>query len=93
MQRPRVGESNLLLKQNSPEFKSLSKLAPKDLMDFLKEMHQQNPKLFGEMEDCDSSPRLFSNMVIVHSAWRRLKMMKQSKEKYSEADYAANVSV
>ncbi|KAJ7900186.1 hypothetical protein B0H14DRAFT_2672638 [Mycena olivaceomarginata] len=49
------------------------------------------PASWVDAEDCDSSPRLFSNMVIVHSAWRRLKMMKQSKEKYSEADYAANV--
>ncbi|KAJ7042397.1 hypothetical protein C8F04DRAFT_76119 [Mycena alexandri] len=30
-------------------------------------------------------------MAIVHSAWRRLKVMIKSKEKYSEADFAANV--
>jgi len=75
---------------NSPEFKSLSKLATKDLMSFLKEIHAQNPNIFGEISDSEIRG-LFPKMVIVHSAWRRLKMMRKSKEKYSEADYAANV--
>ncbi|KAJ7654978.1 hypothetical protein DFH06DRAFT_486445 [Mycena polygramma] len=75
---------------NSPEFKSLSKLATKDMMDFFMEIHRQNPNLFGEIAE-SKIPGLFPKMVAVHSAWRRLKMMRESKEKYSEADFAANV--
>ncbi|KAF7339768.1 hypothetical protein MVEN_01893100 [Mycena venus] len=75
---------------SSPEYKSLSKLGTKDFMDFLKKIHDQSPDLFGEIPDSDIRG-LFPKMVIVYSAWRRLTMMKKSKEKYSEADYAANV--
>ncbi|KAJ6574956.1 hypothetical protein B0H19DRAFT_1208496 [Mycena capillaripes] len=74
----------------SPDFKSLSKLATEEFMDFLKEIHDQNPNLFGTIADSEV-PGLFTKMAIVHSAWRRLKMMRKSKEKYSEADFAANV--
>ncbi|KAJ6509385.1 hypothetical protein C8R47DRAFT_965641 [Mycena vitilis] len=54
------------------------------------EHHRQNPSLFGEIAK-SKIPGLFPKMVAVHSAWRRLKMMRESKEKYSEADFAANV--
>ncbi|KAF8213203.1 hypothetical protein K438DRAFT_1661260, partial [Mycena galopus ATCC 62051] len=74
----------------SREFSLLPKLASKGLIEFLKEIHDQNPKLFGEIAESEI-PGLLERMGIVHSAWRRLEIMKQSKEKYSEADYAANV--
>ncbi|KAF7339600.1 hypothetical protein MSAN_02174500 [Mycena sanguinolenta] len=86
--KPRLPSS--WLDHNSPEFKSLATLASKGLIKFLEEIHDQNPKLFGEIED-SKVPGLLEKIGIVHSAWRRLDMMKQSKEKYSEADYAANV--
>ncbi|KAJ7169731.1 hypothetical protein C8R46DRAFT_1162488 [Mycena filopes] len=66
------------------------RIATTDFMSFLKEMHAQNPRLFGEATNLDVRG-LFSKMAIVHSAWRRLKLMIKSKEKYSEADFAANV--
>ncbi|KAJ6519671.1 hypothetical protein C8R45DRAFT_754452, partial [Mycena sanguinolenta] len=69
---------------------SLSMVASKGLINFLQEIHDQNPKLFGEIDD-SKIHGLLEKMGMVHSAWRRLDMMKQSKEKYSEADYAANV--
>jgi hypothetical protein len=88
----RLCELNLTLSQASPQFKSLSKLATTEFMTFLEEIHDQNSSMFGEIADSDIRG-LFPRMTIVLSAWRRLKMMRKSKEKYSEADYAANVFV
>ncbi|KAJ7706337.1 hypothetical protein B0H17DRAFT_624226 [Mycena rosella] len=73
----------------SPEFKSLKALSTTEFMDFLREIHDQSPELYSE--SIVDSKGLFSKMSIVFSAWRRLKVMRKSKEKWSEADYAANV--
>ncbi|KAJ7099615.1 hypothetical protein C8R43DRAFT_1092346 [Mycena crocata] len=55
-----------------------------------KEIHKQRPGLFSEnVADIDILG-LFSKMNIVYSAWRRLKLMRKSNEKWSEADFAAN---
>jgi hypothetical protein len=57
-------------------------------MDFLQEIHEQCPDLFGrDIVDLG----LFAKMTIVFLAWKRLKMMRKCKEKFSEADFAANV--
>ncbi|KAJ7293426.1 hypothetical protein C8J57DRAFT_1551915 [Mycena rebaudengoi] len=77
------------LDSKSPEFKSLSQLATGDFLEFLKEIHASRPELF-----CDKTADvqgLFSKMTFVHSAWKRLNIMRKSKERWSEADYAANV--
>ncbi|KAJ7492771.1 hypothetical protein FB451DRAFT_1219524 [Mycena latifolia] len=75
----------------SAGFQSLSKLATPEFMDFLREIHNQSPELYRDnILDLDVLG-LFAKMSIVFSAWRRLKLMRKSKEKWSEADYAANV--
>jgi hypothetical protein len=64
-------------------------LATGDFLEFLKEIHASRPELF-----CDKTADvqgLFSKMTFVHSAWKRLNIMRKSKERWSEADYAANV--
>ncbi|KAJ7487434.1 hypothetical protein B0H11DRAFT_1913140 [Mycena galericulata] len=49
----------------------------------------RSPHLFSD--DITDTLGLFGKMTIVHSAWKRLKLMRKSKEKWSEADFAANV--
>lgn len=38
-------------------------------------------------------PQLYSEVLVVFNAWARLRKMKMSKEKFSEADYAGHVYV
>ncbi len=37
--------------------------------------------------------QLYSEVLVVFNAWTRLRKMKMSKEKFSEADYAGHVYV
>ncbi|KAJ6621583.1 hypothetical protein B0H10DRAFT_2162956 [Mycena sp. CBHHK59/15] len=60
-------------------------------MEFLEEIRDQSPDLFSENITDSNIRGLFPRMSIIFSAWKRLKLMKKSKEKWSEADYAANV--
>ncbi|KAJ6604504.1 hypothetical protein DFH09DRAFT_311710 [Mycena vulgaris] len=75
----------------SSDFKSLSKLATTEFMKFLKEIYDQSPEVFSEDIVDSDVLGLFAKMTIVFSAWRRLKLMRKSKERWSEADFAANV--
>jgi len=73
----------------SADFASLSQLASKEFMEFLQEIYEDSPELFSE--NIADSQGLFAKMTIIYSAWRRLKLMRTSNEKWSEADFVANV--
>lgn len=77
--------------QTSADFASLSQLASNEFMEFLQEIYEDSPDLFSE--NIADSRGLFAKMTTVCSAWRRLKLMRASNEKWSEADFVANVFV
>lgn len=69
----------------------MSSFATPELIEFIREAYNECPALFTEDCDPNSVPELYSEITIVFSAWRRLQKMRRSKEKWSEADYVANV--
>ncbi|KAG1717962.1 hypothetical protein EDD22DRAFT_983737 [Suillus occidentalis] len=56
---------------------------------FITDASQTAPELFSA-DHCGSS-ELFEDVCVVFSAWKRLIKMRSSKEKWSEADFVANV--
>jgi solute carrier family 25 carnitine/acylcarnitine transporter 20/29 len=77
--------------QNSQEYHSLSRLATRAVLRFIHDAHELCPSLFSDRVDPSDLAALFAEITIVFSAWRRLQRMRKSKEKFSEADYVANV--
>lgn len=78
--------------QTSKEFRTLSLFATQEFLVFVQEAYELSPTLFRE-EDFASVDisKIYAELVVVFSAWRRLRWMRKSKEKWSEADFAANV--
>lgn len=58
---------------------------------FIEDAFKACESLFSETVSPESGIELFSEVAVVFSAWRRLRSMRLSKEKWSEADFAANV--
>jgi solute carrier family 25 carnitine/acylcarnitine transporter 20/29 len=56
---------------------------------FIADASQTAPELFTT-EHCENN-ELFEDVCVVFSAWKRLAKMRSSKEKWSEADFVANV--
>lgn len=71
----------------------LSKLSTPGFLHFIQDAYRECRPLFGD--DTDESnvdqPELYAEVSIVFYAWKRLQWMRKSHEKWSEADYAANV--
>ncbi|KAH7929332.1 hypothetical protein BV22DRAFT_1192082 [Leucogyrophana mollusca] len=61
------------------------------LSTFLGSAFRKSPKLFSQHINTEESDELFEEIAIVFSAWKRLRQMRSCKEKWSEADYVANV--
>jgi len=76
----------------SEEFHALSLFATPEFLVFVQEAYDLCPTLFSEDDfaSVDIS-EIYAEMTIVFSAWRRLRWMRKSKEKWSEADFVANV--
>ncbi|TFY76433.1 hypothetical protein EWM64_g7580 [Hericium alpestre] len=66
--------------QSSPEF-----------LEFLSMAHKQCPELFSDDVIVQASVELCDDMRSVFGAWKRLRRMRESQERLSEADYASNV--
>ncbi|KIJ46532.1 hypothetical protein M422DRAFT_46219 [Sphaerobolus stellatus SS14] len=64
-----------------------------NLLEFLRSAHNHDPELFSDSVsyDLEETHQLFEELTTVRLAWNRLKNMRQSGQKWSEADYAANV--
>ncbi|KAG1817800.1 hypothetical protein EV424DRAFT_1324215 [Suillus variegatus] len=56
---------------------------------FIADASRTAPELFSV--DQSASNELFEDVCVVFSAWKRLAQMRSSKEKWSEADFVANV--
>lgn len=57
---------------------------------FIKDASHAAPELFSD-EVTHASNELFEDVCVVFSAWKRLAKMRNSKEKWSEADFVVNV--
>jgi solute carrier family 25 carnitine/acylcarnitine transporter 20/29 len=70
----------------------LSLFATPEFLVFVQEAYDLCPALFSEDDfaSVDIS-EIYAEMTIVFSAWRRLRWIRKSKEKWSEADFVANV--
>ena len=88
---PSLQTQNIMFMQNSGQYRALSRVAPKPLLDFICDTHDACPRLFSGAIDRDQSARMLTEITIVFSAWQRLQQMRKSREKWSEADYVANV--
>jgi len=77
--------------KTSKEYDSISKLSSPGLISFLHDAFGHCPALFCEDDGTMDLAELYSDITIVYSAWRRLRYMRQSNEKWSEADFVANV--
>ena len=71
----------------------MKEVAP-GLLKFLKKAKSERPSLFSESE-CpplgSNEEDLVEELSCVYVAWKKLMQMKDSKERWSEADFAANV--
>ncbi|KAI5124086.1 hypothetical protein M0805_000901 [Coniferiporia weirii] len=79
-----------LVDKSSRSFTRLSKLAP-DLHKFLIKAHTKMPALFSDNPDTEKQELLLAELSTVFLAWSQLVRMKRTKERWSEADFAANV--
>ncbi|KAL4070810.1 hypothetical protein J3A83DRAFT_4358899 [Scleroderma citrinum] len=57
---------------------------------FLRSALEASPKLFSSANSTEDGA-ILEDVVSVYHAWKRLRKMRASKEKWSEADYVANV--
>lgn len=62
-------------------------------LEFLRSAYKLKPKLFSKKVSIHDSQDLLRDLQNVFSAWQRLKKMRKSSRRWSEADYVANVSV
>ena len=70
----------------------MKEVAP-GLLKFLLKAKSERPSLFAESDfpSPESEDELVEELSCVYMAWKKLVQMKESKERWSEADYAANV--
>ncbi|KAH7913002.1 hypothetical protein BJ138DRAFT_1111829 [Hygrophoropsis aurantiaca] len=62
-----------------------------DFSKFLRNAHAASPQLFSSQAKDQENNQLFEEIAVVFLAWKRLRQMRDRKEKWSEADYVANV--
>lgn len=86
---PRI--AYVCLYQTTEAFKLLELFALPEHMSFLEEAAKHNPDLFSDEVGHEAARALFSEIITVYAAWTRMRSMRSSKDKFSEADYAANV--
>jgi len=75
----------------SEGYRSLSLITTPEILRFIQDAHENSPQLFSDEVSSMHIAELYAEITIVFSAWRRLERMQKSKEKWSEADYTANV--
>ncbi|KAH9837164.1 uncharacterized protein C8Q71DRAFT_857479 [Rhodofomes roseus] len=64
---------------------------PPEFLGFMNTAGKAVPALFTSQVAENDSKQLLSELQIVFSAWNRIRKMRQSSRKWSEADFAANV--
>lgn len=77
--------------KQSEGYRALARFATKEILVFIEDAFKLCPLLFSNTLSSPNMSELYAEIVTVFSAWKRLCRMRQSKEKWSEADFAANV--
>ena len=81
----------ILCHQGSEAYRLMKHFASPELLAFIEDAFKSCKPLFSDAASPESGTELFSEITVVFAAWRRLRSMRLSKEKWSEADFAANV--
>ncbi|KAH9937050.1 uncharacterized protein B0H18DRAFT_185722 [Fomitopsis serialis] len=79
------------LSTSSEESKLIKKALPVEFSDFIRRARKAVPALFASQVAKEENKQLLCELQVVLSAWKRIKKMRASSRKWSEADYAANV--
>ena len=69
---PSLQTQNIMFTQNSGQYRALSRIAPKRLLDFICDTHDACLRLFSAAIDHARSARMLTKITIVFSAWQRL---------------------
>ncbi|PCH33740.1 hypothetical protein WOLCODRAFT_112414 [Wolfiporia cocos MD-104 SS10] len=77
-------------KKTSKASRSISFVLPDEFLKFLREI-PSGSKLFSKDVLGKDCKQMLSDLQLVFAAWTRLKKMRESSRKWSEADYVANV--
>ncbi|KAF7985320.1 hypothetical protein HWV62_6507 [Athelia sp. TMB] len=77
--------------KTSEDFKLLELFALPEHLVFLEDAAKHCPELFSDRVGTEAAKGLFAEIITIFTAWTRLRSMRLSKDKFSEADYAANV--
>jgi hypothetical protein len=88
-----VPELSSSIVQDSSGYELLAKTSTPGLLEFIRKAYEQSPSLFSDHVSRQDTLMLYADVHTVFSTWRRLKWMRASKEKWSEHDFVANVSV
>ncbi|KAF8578742.1 hypothetical protein K439DRAFT_1416924 [Ramaria rubella] len=80
------------IEEQSPFSQQIMALSPQ-FLDFLRGAYISCPCLFSRdtIYGTFETHELFEELMAVHMAWKRLQNMRRSGQRWSEADYAANV--
>ena len=62
-----------------------------EILDFLLKAAKEMPNLFSKKVKLEDIEECVSDICTVFKAWRQLLLMKESNERWSEADFAALV--
>ncbi|KLO15054.1 hypothetical protein SCHPADRAFT_902769 [Schizopora paradoxa] len=76
--------------RSSKCYSRIKKLQPQ-LLELLKRANKENPSLFSKELSTESCEDLLSELSCVLLAWKKLQWMRRNNERWSEADFAANV--
>lgn len=77
--------------KESEVYRTLTFFATPEILVFIQDAFKLCPDLFCDTLSSTDVPELYAEIVTVFSAWKRLHQMRKSKQKWSEADFAANV--
>jgi solute carrier family 25 carnitine/acylcarnitine transporter 20/29 len=77
--------------KKSDKYRDLALVATPEILVFIQDAFKLCPGLFSDTLSSPNISELYAEVVTVFNAWRRLRWMRQCKEKWSEADFAANV--
>jgi len=75
--------------EDATEYRFLRRIAPPNFLAFIRAAYDDSPGLFGS--DPGNTIQLFAQLITVYNVWERLQRMQKSDEKWSEADYVANI--
>ncbi|KAI0319711.1 hypothetical protein OF83DRAFT_1221904, partial [Amylostereum chailletii] len=71
--------------------KAIAKTSSTEFMKFLRKSYKDRPELFSDDISATSSWRLLDDLRCVFTAWDRLRQLRASSTKVSEAEFVANV--